>query len=81
MAVKVPIVTTSVGGNIELIENGVSGLLVPFNDQRAMKVSILDILKDKTNTGVMVDKAYDKVCGFSVDKMVSSVSKVLYESK
>lgn len=79
MAVKVPIVTTSVGGNIELIENGVSGLLVPFNDQRAMKVSILDILKDKTNTGVMVDKAYDKVCGFSVDRMAKEVSNTINE--
>lgn len=79
MAVKVPIVTTSVGGNIELIENGVSGLLVPFNDQRAMKVSILDILKDKNNTGAMVDKAYDKVCGFSVDRMAKEVSNTINE--
>lgn len=80
MAVKVPIVTTSVGGNIELIENGVSGLLVPFNDQRAIKISITEILKNKSKTDSMTSKAYEKVCGFSVDKMVSSVSEVLHES-
>ncbi len=32
MAAKVPVVTTNVGGNPELIEDGVSGLLVEHND-------------------------------------------------
>lgn len=32
MAAKVPVVTTTVGGNPELIEDGVSGLLVAYND-------------------------------------------------
>lgn len=36
MDLGIPIVTTKVGGNIELIEDGVQGLLVPYNDSRAL---------------------------------------------
>lgn len=46
MAAGVPIITTDVGGNPELIENGKNGLLVPFNDKVALTDAIVALNKD-----------------------------------
>jgi glycosyltransferase involved in cell wall biosynthesis len=44
MAAGLPIVCTSVGGNLELIDHGRSGLLVPPRDARALGAAILRLL-------------------------------------
>lgn len=48
MACSVPCVATSVGGNLELIESGTNGILVPVEDDAAMASAILSILRDPT---------------------------------
>ncbi len=40
----VPIVTTTAGGNVELLSDGVDAFLVPFNDQYRLEESITTIL-------------------------------------
>ena len=44
MALRRPIVATRVGGTPELIEDGVSGILVPPKDPDSIANAILDIL-------------------------------------
>jgi glycosyltransferase involved in cell wall biosynthesis len=46
MAAGCPIVATAVGGNTELIQNEVTGLLVPSNDELALKQAITRLLSD-----------------------------------
>jgi glycosyltransferase involved in cell wall biosynthesis len=46
MASAVPVVTTAVGGNPELVRDGVDGLLVPRGDHVAMTAALLRILTD-----------------------------------
>jgi glycosyltransferase involved in cell wall biosynthesis len=46
MAAGVPVVGTLVGGNPEVIENGVSGLLVPPRDAAALAAAIGRLLED-----------------------------------
>ena len=46
MAAGRPIVATAVGGNVELIEDGVAGLLVPPNDPQATATAIDRLLRD-----------------------------------
>jgi glycosyltransferase involved in cell wall biosynthesis/CelD/BcsL family acetyltransferase involved in cellulose biosynthesis len=46
MAAGRPIVATSVGGNTELIEDGVHGLLIPPQDPHALADALLRLLKD-----------------------------------
>lgn len=40
MDLGVPVVTTPVGGNVELVEDGINGLFVPFNDAEAIASGI-----------------------------------------
>ena len=44
MAAGVPVVATSVGGTPELVEDGVTGLLVPPRDAEALAVAIARLI-------------------------------------
>ncbi len=46
MATGLPVVATAVGGNKELIRNGVNGFLVPNGDYCSMAQKLCDLLKD-----------------------------------
>ncbi len=46
MAAGLPTVASRVGGNAELIEDGVSGLLVPSEDSHALAAALLRLLRD-----------------------------------
>ena len=46
MALGKPIVTTDIGSNLELVEDGVSGLLVPPGESRALTEAVLRVAGD-----------------------------------
>lgn len=48
MASGIPVVATDVGGNPEMIENGVEGLLVPRGDPSAVASAMTMILEDRS---------------------------------
>jgi glycosyltransferase involved in cell wall biosynthesis len=45
MAAGLPVVATSTGGMVELIEDGVNGLLVPPGDAGALATALLDLMR------------------------------------
>ncbi|MFX1453183.1 MAG: glycosyltransferase family 4 protein [Promethearchaeota archaeon] len=47
MACGVPIIATYVGGNIELIESGETGLLIPEKDSKALSEAIINLSQNK----------------------------------
>lgn len=65
MHAGVPIVTTPVGGNPELIEDHRTGLLVPFNDEPALAAAIRELLKNKSLALKLAAAAKAKVAGFT----------------
>jgi glycosyltransferase involved in cell wall biosynthesis len=57
MACKVPSIATRVGGVPELIDDGITGLLYPVGDVKAMSEGALSLLGDKTRLEAMCDAA------------------------
>ncbi|HZB87189.1 MAG TPA: N-acetyl-alpha-D-glucosaminyl L-malate synthase BshA [Terracidiphilus sp.] len=57
MACKVPTVATRVGGVPELIDDGVSGLLFPVGEVKAMAEGAIALLKDRAKLETMRDEA------------------------
>jgi glycosyltransferase involved in cell wall biosynthesis len=46
MAAGVPVVATRVGGNPEIVEDGVSGLLVPPKDPATLADAMITLLRN-----------------------------------
>ena len=68
----IPVIATSVGGNIEIVEDGITGFLVgPGNSQAlAKKIKMVLSLPESEKTSI-IKKAKDKVINnFNIDKMV-----------
>jgi len=61
MALKIPIIATRTGGNIELLEDGRNGILVDVEDARAIKNSILQIFENVDMTRSRVENAYNTI--------------------
>jgi glycosyltransferase involved in cell wall biosynthesis len=47
MSCGLPIIATSVGGNVEIIQDGVNGLLVPPGNSSALASAIIELLQNK----------------------------------
>ena len=79
MATRVPIVATRVGGNPELIQEGVTGRLVPSADAEAMATAILAYFDDPATARQHARGARQAaVQRFSLDRMVGDYLS-LYE--
>ena len=80
MAMMKSIVATNIEGIMEILENGVSGLLVPPRDTEALAEAVIDLLKhqDKANQmGIAARRVVEE--RFGVETMVQKVKKVYEE--
>ncbi|MBM3249030.1 MAG: lipopolysaccharide heptosyltransferase II, partial [Candidatus Omnitrophica bacterium] len=74
-----PVVATRVGGVVDVVEDGVTGLLVPPKDPDAMAAAILKLLKDKALVEKLTLNARKNVEeNFIIEKM-SSQTLAAYE--
>jgi len=71
MALKVPVATTPLGGNPELIEDDVTGLLFPYGDVAAIEAVIERMRKDAPLCKKLADAAYEKANTFTRERMIS----------
>ncbi len=70
MAAARPIVATRVGGNVEMVEDEVSGLLVEPEDPEGLAKAILRLLEDRERATAMGRAARQRAEAFSWDGMV-----------
>ena len=70
MDLRVPVVTTNVGGNPELITHKETGLLVAHDDVSALTASVLEIMDDSELRERIVANAYMKAHEFDQDALV-----------
>ena len=80
MALSRPVVASNVGGIPEMIEDGVTGLLVPPQDPPALAAAIVRLLNDHQLADVLGRAGHDLVHDrFCVELMVSAV-QALYDA-
>ena len=80
MAAGKPVVATAAGGILDIIKNGVNGILVPCKDSKAMATAILKILSDPDKAEKIGQAARCRVIEkFTVQHQVTAVQK-LYDS-
>jgi len=77
MAMEIPIITTNIGGNVELIEDGKNGILAEYNNVEELKKKIIELAKNETLKKELTKKAKQKVAEFGVGKMLEETIKIL----
>ena len=77
MAMEIPIITTKVGGNVELIEDGKNGILIEYNNKEELKKKIIELIKNKTLKKELTENAKQKVAEFGAGKMLEETIKIL----
>lgn len=73
-AAHTPVITTPVGGNVELIKDGETGLLVPQDDIPALSAAIARILTDRKFAATLAERAARSLDRFSKDKALEQLS-------
>ena len=80
-ACGVPVVATAVGGVVDIIEDGRTGIMVPPADPQAMAEAIIKVMNDKSLALKMAEEAYVKVREeYKVELMVERTLEVYKEA-
>ncbi len=77
MMLGTPVVATAAGGNGELVEDGVTGLLVPPGDDGALHAALQEVAGDPAAARSRAAAARERMRGFSVETMLARTSDVL----
>ena len=80
MALSRPVVASNVGGIPEMIEDGVTGLLVPPHDAEALAAAIVRLLRDHPYADTLGRAGHDLVHDrFCIELMVSAIESIYDE--
>ena len=80
MAAGVPVLASSVGGNLELVRDGDNGLLVPFGDVPATSTALLRLLEDRGLAERLAITARCESSERTVEQMVDQTLDVFAEA-
>ncbi|HRY31030.1 MAG TPA: glycosyltransferase family 4 protein [Candidatus Paceibacterota bacterium] len=80
LSLGTPVVTTNVGGNPEIIENEINGLLVNYDDAEALRASIDKILADESLRNRIIANGLKTSAKFTKEKTVNAVANFLKEN-
>ena len=77
MHANLPIVTTSVCGNPEVVEDNRTGLLVEYNDKEQIKNAILKLLNNQDLVNKLTNNAKNSLGKFDKQKMINNTIEIL----
>ncbi|MEE3716414.1 glycosyltransferase family 4 protein [Tumidithrix elongata RA019] len=73
-----PVIATAAGGALELIENGVTGWLVPPSDPDALRTIVQDLLANPEPTAAIAQQGYKHACTtFALDVQIASFEQAI----
>jgi glycosyltransferase involved in cell wall biosynthesis len=77
MALGTPVVTTTVGGNPEIIDDNTTGILVEYDAHNEMANAIISLIQDPIKAQHIARDARAKVSAWTDEHMVGETSKVV----
>lgn len=76
MMIGLPIITTRVGGNIEVVKNKDNGILVDYGNENELKNAIIRLSKNKEFSRQLAENAKSGLSKFSKERMIEEVIKM-----
>lgn len=77
MDLNVPVVTTNIGGNPEIIRDGVTGLLVSYNDKEALSAAISRLYEHEQLRQRLTQTARVRSKDFTQEKVVADLANLI----
>jgi glycosyltransferase involved in cell wall biosynthesis len=77
-AVRTPVVTTPVGGNIELVQDGTTGLLVAHDDVPMLAAALLKLLEHRDMAHALAEHAFQSLQKFSKEVTIEAVTDLVH---
>lgn len=68
-ALRVPVLTTPVGGNVEAVEDGATGLLFPYGDEAAIAAAVRRVMEEPGLRGHLTSNASALLSRFTREKV------------
>ena len=75
-SVGLPAIVTNLGGQAEIIRNGIDGFLVPVGDSLSIKQYIEMMVKDRVLYNKLAEESYQSVSLFDYDLFKSTILKI-----
>jgi len=77
MACGLPVITTNVCGNPEVIKDGYNGLLVEYNNKEQLKKAILKLWRDEKLQKKIIENGHKTLEKFKLEKMINKTLEIL----
>ncbi len=77
MSLGTPVVTTAVGGNLELIEDNLSGRLVAYGNEQALAQALTGLLAHPPAGAKFIAAAQKRASEFTVERMIEGTIHIL----
>lgn len=80
MAAGLPVIASRVGGNAELVQDGVTGMLVPSEDSAALSAALLKLLSEPALAARLAQAGHEfTVRNFSFERLVQDLDALYTE--
>ena len=80
MAMEKPVIATSVGGIKEIVENGVTGILIPSRDQQQFATAVIELAENKEKQALMGKSGKERANKyFTIERMLESIDSLYQE--